>query len=218
MLSRVLGRKQPVATPNQSIEKLGDTLEVLEKREAVLQKKIDQEMAKAREATKKGNKTAAMTCLKRKKAYEDQLTKLGQQRSNIEAMQMKLEEATMHVEVLNATKAGAKAIKQVYGNLTPDRIDRDMDSIHDAMDQANDIADALSQPLMGDVVDEGDLENELAELEQEEMDKQMLGLDTTPLPKVPTGTIGEGTRVPAAAKEEDDDEEALRRLEAELNM
>lgn len=52
----------------------------LEKREAVLNKKIEAELGKAREATKKGNKTLAMTHLKRKKQLEDQLSKLSARR------------------------------------------------------------------------------------------------------------------------------------------
>lgn len=46
----------------------------------MLNKKIEAELGKAREATKKGNKTLAMTHLKRKKQLEDQLSKLSARR------------------------------------------------------------------------------------------------------------------------------------------
>jgi charged multivesicular body protein 4A/B len=46
-------------------------------KEAVLQKKISQEMERAKEFTKSGNKQAAMQCLKRKKYYECQMNQVG---------------------------------------------------------------------------------------------------------------------------------------------
>ncbi|EAZ03917.1 hypothetical protein OsI_26050 [Oryza sativa Indica Group] len=46
-------------------------------KEAVLQKKISQEMERAKEFTKSGNKQAAMQCLKRKKYYESQMNQVG---------------------------------------------------------------------------------------------------------------------------------------------
>ncbi|XP_039796156.1 charged multivesicular body protein 4b-like isoform X2 [Panicum virgatum] len=54
-------------------------------KEAVLQKKISQEMERAKEFTKSGNKQAAMQCLKRKKYYESQMsqTLLGSKRTSM---------------------------------------------------------------------------------------------------------------------------------------
>lgn len=46
-------------------------------KEAVLQKKISQEMERVKEFTKSGNKQAAMQCLKRKKYYESQMNQVG---------------------------------------------------------------------------------------------------------------------------------------------
>ncbi|CAL5086644.1 unnamed protein product [Urochloa decumbens] len=46
-------------------------------KEAVLQKKISQEMERAKEFTKSGNKQAAMQCLRRKKYYESQMSQVG---------------------------------------------------------------------------------------------------------------------------------------------
>nr|CAB3457986.1 unnamed protein product [Digitaria exilis] len=46
-------------------------------KEAVLQKKISQEVERAKEFTKSGNKQAAMQCLKRKKYYESQMSQVG---------------------------------------------------------------------------------------------------------------------------------------------
>jgi charged multivesicular body protein 4 len=203
-------------SPNAQIQKLGDTLEVIEKREEVLNKKIDQEVAKAREATKKGNKTVALTHLKRKKQYEEQANKLAAQRQNIEVMQMKMEEAAMNMETLKAQKEGAKAIQNMYGKTTIDKVDADMDKVREVMENANDISEAIAQPMGVDDLLTDELEEEFAQLEQEQIDKEILGIEGQGMPSVPSGKIGDSaisTTQPAVA---DEDEEALRQLEAEL--
>eukprot|EP01004_Peranema_trichophorum_P006933 NODE_5730_length_976_cov_44.944900_g5149_i0.p1 GENE.NODE_5730_length_976_cov_44.944900_g5149_i0~~NODE_5730_length_976_cov_44.944900_g5149_i0.p1 ORF type:complete len:217 (-),score=54.32 NODE_5730_length_976_cov_44.944900_g5149_i0:260-910(-) len=215
MLGRLLGRKaEKPTTANDQIQKLGDSIDVLNKREAVLIKKIDFELAKAREASQKGNKQTALLHLKRKKQFEDQLTKIQAQRSNIEQMQLKLEEVAMNMESLQAQRQGAQAIRNLYGRMTPERIDKEMDDVRNVMESATEISEAISQPLGTDLIDEDELEAELAELEQEELDKELLALDhkTT----VPTNPIGPAKAKPAAVAA-DEDEEVLRQLEAELN-
>lgn len=53
-------------------------------KEAVLQKKISQEMERAKLFTKSGNKQAAMQCLKRKRYYESQMNQVGSVRLRID--------------------------------------------------------------------------------------------------------------------------------------
>ncbi|RCV13092.1 hypothetical protein SEVIR_2G330200v4 [Setaria viridis] len=58
-------------------DQLKQARDVFVAKEAVLQKKISQEMERAKEFTKSGNKQAAMQCLKRKKYYESQMSQVG---------------------------------------------------------------------------------------------------------------------------------------------
>ncbi|XP_072960821.1 vacuolar protein sorting-associated protein 32 homolog 2-like [Typha angustifolia] len=68
------GCREESPTPSS---KLKQALEVLEKKEIVLQKKISLEVDRAKEFTRSRNKQAAMQCLKRKKYYEGQMEQLG---------------------------------------------------------------------------------------------------------------------------------------------
>lgn len=82
---------------------------------------------------------------------------------------------------------------------------RDIDQVHDMMDDiaeqqdiANEISNAISNPVaFGQDIDEDELEKELEDLEQEELDKKMVDIPVKPtedvLPSVPTG-------VPSKAK------------------
>lgn len=63
-----------------------------------------------------------------------------------------------------------------------------MDDIAEQQDVAREISDAISNPVaFGQDIDEDELEKELEELEQEELDKELLGVGplADDLPSVP---------------------------------
>jgi len=205
-------------TTNQTISRLEDTNEMIEKREALLQKKIDQEMQKAREASNKKNKQLALNHLKRKKMLEDQLNKLYTQQSNIEQMKMKMEEVTMNAQIMQAQQQSAQTMQNELKRLNIDKVDDVMDNIREVMDNMNDVSNALATPLdAGDPVDEDDLLAELDGLEQEEIDKQMLEMPSAPQTHGPgKATTGPARVQPAKSKAQVEEEDALAELEAQL--
>lgn len=89
-----------------------------------------------------------------------------------------------------------------------------MDSIREQMDVANEISEAISNPVgMGAQIDEDELQAELEALEQEELDDRLKGADHVPshVPALPSSPLRQH------ATQEDNDEEAqLARLQAEL--
>lgn len=67
-----------------------------------------------------------------------------------------------------------------------------MDDIAEQQDVAREISDAISNPVaFGQDIDEDELEKELEELEQEELDKELLGVGpvSDDLPAVPQGEL-----------------------------
>jgi charged multivesicular body protein 4 len=100
------------------------------------------------------------------------------------------------------------------------------------------IAQAITSAPIGDPIDESELDDELADLEQEQLDNQMLKTGTVPvsddvhrLPAVSNGESKSSTtsrvltangllvkgKAPVHAEEEDEEEE-LRKLQAEMAM
>jgi len=63
----LFGKKKTAPSPKESISKLRETVDMLEKREQFLQKKCDQQTAEAKKYMQQKNKRAALMCLKRKK-------------------------------------------------------------------------------------------------------------------------------------------------------
>jgi len=212
---KLFGKAKKAPTPKESITKLRETLEMLEKREAYLQNKINHELQEAKKFMAGKNKRAAMMCLKRKKTYEAQIEKIAGARMTIETQVMAIEGANVSLEAMGAMRMGAQAMKTIHKNITIDEVDNTMEEIREQMDIASEINDAISQPLGGEVYDEDELSAELEALEQESLDAQLLSVNApsvVPQEKVTTNGVSHG---PQHAQQLDEDAE-LRALEASM--
>lgn len=142
------GKKEKPVNPNDTINKTNDSVQLLQKREKLLEKKISEEVEKAKDYLRKGNKNAAALCMKRKKNYEQQITRLHNQMMNLESINLKLEEAAMDVETIKAQSDAAKALKGIYKNVyvacysivltfvlsNVEKIDDEMEKVRNAID------------------------------------------------------------------------------------
>ncbi|OCF30580.1 vacuolar-sorting protein SNF7 [Kwoniella heveanensis CBS 569] len=213
------GKKDTREGARDAIVGLRQQLLMLEKKEEHLNKKIEEEMKKAK-ANATSNKRLAMAALRQKKAHENELDRIAGTRLTLETQVNAIESANLNAETMVAMKKGADALKGIHSNLTAEGVDATMDKIREQMDLTNEISDAISNPVgMGIVLDEDDLKEELEALEQEQLDDRLAGADRVPS-HVPTSPVGVGQsagRVTAQA-EEDDEEAQLRQLQAELAM
>ncbi|QRW26866.1 vacuolar-sorting protein SNF7 [Rhizoctonia solani] len=82
-LSYFTGKKDTRQTARDAIVNTRQHLAVLDKKEENLQRKIEEELKKAK-ANAVSNKTAATAALRRKKTYETELEKLYGQRMTLE--------------------------------------------------------------------------------------------------------------------------------------
>ncbi|CAJ0585927.1 unnamed protein product, partial [Mesorhabditis spiculigera] len=196
------GKKEPPAPSTQeSIQKLRETEELLIKKQGFLETKIKEEVATALKHGSK-NKRMALAALNRKKKLEKNLNHLDGVLQTIEFQREALENASTNAEVLQVMGGASKALKQAHNNMDIDQVHDLMEDIAEQQEVANEIAEAISNPVgFGRDVDEDDLLKELEELEQEELDKQLLDVQPTPaapvrLPDVPATSL---PSVPARA-------------------
>ncbi|XP_042581105.1 charged multivesicular body protein 4b [Cyprinus carpio] len=207
------GGKSP--SPQEAIQRLRETEEMLSKKQEFLEKKIDQELVTAkRNGTK--NKRAALQALKRKKRYEKQLAQIDGTLSTIEFQREALENAHTNTEVIKNMGFAAKAMKAAHDNMDIDKVDDLMQDITEQQELAQEISDAISKPVgFGEEFDEDELLAELEELEQEELDKNLLEIgDNVPLPNTHTRKQFLNVFVNAAKKKEEEDEDDMKDLEA----
>lgn len=222
---RLFGKPKQAPSPADAIQRLRETLELLEKREKYLEKKIENELALAKKNAKQ-NKRVAIMALKRKKIYESQIEKLSSARMTIDTQILAIENATTNYAALDAMKTGANALKSISQRMTIDDVEDTMEEIREQMDLAQEIGDAIAQPI-DNTVDEEELTKELEDLEKEDLDAQLSQLKANTLPEVKvaasatTVAAANNNKQPAKvsqSKEQQDEEAQLKLLEDEMAL
>ncbi|RNF13881.1 charged multivesicular body protein 4 [Trypanosoma conorhini] len=232
MFRRLFGRGEaqerpregkPAGAPgsvSQTLEKLDSAFELLEKREGVLEKKMEAELARAKQYYAKKNTQAAMQCMKRKKAFEEQLTNIAAQKQNLETLKFTLQNQNMNNELLDVQQRVKQELRERNKKMDADRVEDNMEELQEEMEKANAVAEALRQPLDNQPLDEEELMKEfMAELHTS---AALEGAEAAPekkesSPALPAMPSVPASKLPSAkTRQEEEEEEALRALEAEL--
>nr|XP_033707153.1 transmembrane 9 superfamily member 1 isoform X3 [Tursiops truncatus] len=167
-------KKERGPTPEEAIQKLKETEKILIKKQEFLEQKIEQELQTAKKHGTK-NKRAALQALRRKKRLEQQLAQTDGTLSTLEFQREAIENATTNAEVLRTMDLAAQGMKKAYQDMDIDKVDELMADITEQQEVAQQISDAISRPVgFGDDVDEDELLEELEELEQEELARELL--------------------------------------------
>jgi len=174
------GNKPPVSASSanktvEAIQKLGETEELLLKRQKLLEKKIAQETERAKEFTRAGNKRAALQCLKKRKLYETQMEGVENNIMRVNEQQMMLENQRTTVETVSALSNAAKASKQTMHEMKVDDVDEVLQNINEQNDAMEQINAAMGQPIGPSAdIDEDDLEAEFNEMQASQLDEELL--------------------------------------------
>ncbi|KAF8812393.1 hypothetical protein BYT27DRAFT_6417272 [Phlegmacium glaucopus] len=188
-------RRDPRQAARDAIVNLRQQLQMIDKKEEHLQKKIEEETKKAR-ANAVSNKTVATAALKRKKMNEVELNRLGESRLHLEMQVNTLEAANMNAETMAAMKKAADALKIIHGNLTMDKVDATMAAVNEQRELANEIAETIATPLYTDAIDDDELKRELEELEQDELNERLNQADHVPVHQPPSAKRVEESKSP----------------------
>lgn len=155
---------------------------------------LKQNIKKSRGATQQRYKKQALQLLKRRKMYDAQLNNLSNQAFNLEQTAFAIETAKDTIESVQAMKASTVALKQHYAEINLDEVE----DLHEQMDELMMDQEEMQEVMgrsFGDMadVDEDDLMDELAELD----DELEMGLETPAnddymgilAPAAPTGPV-----------------------------
>jgi len=189
----IFGKKEKPVSSEDAIGKLRDTEEMLGKKSTHLESLINNELVEAKKAGTK-NKRVALNHLKKKKRLELQLQQVDNTLTTIEFQREALMNAKANTDVLNSMKTASSAMKQIHKDNNIDNVEDVMADIQEQQDVAAEISDAISRPIdvPGLDMDDDDLLAELDELEQEQIDNEMLQVNSvipTNLPNVPTTSL-----------------------------
>ncbi|XP_010931424.1 vacuolar protein sorting-associated protein 32 homolog 1 isoform X1 [Elaeis guineensis] len=236
MLKRLLTKpkKQPPSALS-TLDRLHETLEMLEKKEHVLQKKISGEVEKAKDYTKAKNKkvqhqlaydkglikpvmdltSSAIQCLKKKKLYEAQIEQLGNFQLRVHDQMIVLEGAKATTDTIDALRTGSSAVKSIQQSLSIDDIEKTMEQANEHTENMRQIQEALAMPVGAAAdFDEDELEAELEDLEGEELEEELLQPPSTvPATRLPNPNQPE-RETPRPASDVDE----LAALQAEMAL
>lgn len=161
------------------------------KRRDLLDKKIAQELQRAKDASAAKNKRGALAALKKKKLLEGQRDALENNIARITEQQGMLEDQRIQITHLAAMRNATQASKQTMQEMDIGSVDKVLDEMNEQADQMAQIQDAMAQPIGGAAqIDEDDLLAELEDIESQELDNQLLEPAPVPSSQVPS-------RVPA---------------------
>ncbi|RAL65280.1 hypothetical protein DID88_000848 [Monilinia fructigena] len=232
-------------SPKNAILGLRAQLEMLQKRERHLQSQMDEQDAIARKNVSSNKNEwyvlfpppprtvylvtanielilAAKAALRRKKQHEHTLDQTIAQISTLEQQIYSIEAANINKETLLAMEKAGKAMAAIHGKLDINKVDDTMEKLREQHALGEEIAQAITNAPLGEPVDEAELEDELADLEQEQLDNKMLKTGSVPVSdevhRLPSAVNGEVKAKAPVHVEEDDEEEELRRLQAEMAM
>ncbi|KAK4283918.1 hypothetical protein QN277_000819 [Acacia crassicarpa] len=217
--NRLVGKPKKETNTLTTLDKLNETLEMLEKKENLLVKKVAGEVEKAKEYTRAKNKRAAIQCLKKKKLYEQQIEQLGNFQLRIHDQMILLEGAKATTETVDALRTGASAMKAMQKATNIDDVDKTMDEINEQTENMKQIQEALATPIGASAdFDEDELEAELEELEGAELEEQLLQPATT-APAAPVQVpAGRQPARPVPPQKQTAEEDELAALQAEMAL
>eukprot|EP00043_Microstomoeca_roanoka_P008237 m.79484 g.79484 ORF g.79484 m.79484 type:complete len:217 (-) comp14158_c0_seq1:467-1117(-) len=181
----------------KALQGIDEQIDLLTKKEEVLQRRVLDLTKKAKAAKKKEQ---ALPHLRMRKRIMQQIDLVNGQVDNLTSQRFAVENAKTMAETIRTMKAGNDAVKQQ--GLDVDKMADDIDEMTEEMQKLQDVEELMSRPMFGTVMDDDDL---LAEFEQEELElaeEEEEGAEEVEFPEVPAEDLVE----PRAAKIKEDTE------------
>lgn len=149
--------------------------------------------------------------MKRKKLYEAEADKIQNVKMTLETQVINLEGAAQNNATVQAMQEGSKTMNRLRMEVGIEKVDELMDDIKEEMELAQEINQAIAQPVDPLLTDEDELLEELNALETADLESELLAapsqhVDPFSLPNVPD------SKMPALTEDDED----LKKLEAEL--
>ena len=174
-------KKQAKLNPEatlKSMETLRSTIDDISKRTTLLQTRCATELQQALQRKKQGDKAGALSCMKRKKMYETEIAKLEQSQLNIEQQLFAIESASMNKNIFESLQQGNATLTQVHGKVSIETVEKLKDDMEEQDELLQEINETISQPVgLLATLDEGELLEELDELEAKEYETGLLETD-----------------------------------------
>lgn len=112
--------------------------------------------------------------MKRKKLYEQEQEKIQNVKFTLETQVMNLESASQNAQTYRAMQQGSKTMQKIRTEVGIEQVDDVMDQIKEENEMAQEINEAISQPVDTLTADEDELLDELNALETADLEADLL--------------------------------------------
>lgn len=167
-------------TSHPLIRRLVQASDNLLKKKEFYERRAENEVTKAKECLKRNDKKGATLALRRKKMVLSRMEALENSYLHIQEQILDLESLQTTTETFTALKEAAKAQKSALAKHDADSVQDVMDDLHEARQNMKDVQDAFEIGGYQSVdIDEEELADELAALEEEDLNKELLSKPIT---------------------------------------
>ncbi|KAI0986441.1 hypothetical protein GJ496_002457 [Pomphorhynchus laevis] len=153
----------------------------LEREVSEIDTKISSLLAAARKSIGENKKSSALRCLRQKKSLEIAREKKETTLANVQTMLHELLQSDSNKSILEAYSTSTEALKKLSqtGELSVEKAEDIMDEMNETINEQMDLTEALSKTIAPSIQDNFDLEQELADLLEDQE------IDDLKLPDVP---------------------------------
>ncbi|KAL7969713.1 Snf7 domain-containing protein [Trichoderma sp. SZMC 28014] len=165
---RGVGEERGITEEDASIASIKELMDSLEHQVDLLDKRIEELDQEAKNAVLRKNRVTALAALKSKKRAESSLSTRYATLSQLEEVASRLQQASDQVQLVKVMESSASALQSLNAQIGgPERVGTTMDHLREQMSATDELTAILSEPT-GDVVDEGEIDDELEALEMEQ--------------------------------------------------
>ncbi|KAM0516112.1 hypothetical protein ACHAPE_005735 [Trichoderma viride] len=165
---RGAGEERGITEEDASIASIKELMDSLEHQVDLLDKRIGELDQEAKNAVLRKNRVTALAALKSKKRAESSLSTRYATLSQLEEVASRLQQASDQVQLVKVMESSASALQSLNAQIGgSERVGATMDHLREQMSATDELTAILSEPT-GDVVDEGEIDDELEALEMEQ--------------------------------------------------
>lgn len=181
----LFGKKKEIDTVSPStkaVNSIKDSIEMLNKKQIFIEKNINQLRSEASDELKNGNKNKAILLLKKVKMNEKELENIAGMLHNLELQLFAVERTIFNKEIVESIKGVNSIMTNMSGTIKIDEVTEMMDSMHEHIEDLDEIGQILSQPV-GSQLSEDELLKDLEKISISNEDKMIKELKEAPIVK-----------------------------------
>jgi len=150
----------------ETIKLITDTIDTQQKRKKYIDKQVEESMKQAKDFARINKKDQALSCLKKKKMLEKEIKLIEDSIFNLDVQKINLENSQLQKASFEVFAKVNSVLKEA--SIKTEDVENVMDELQDAVDEQNEISEALSRPLI-----HIDVEDELEMLMLDEREKEV---------------------------------------------